>query len=81
MALSRESRVVVNKLAAVLRVADALVRGHSPTTPEVRLERQGDELLVFLAGAADVLLEERAIESKGDLFEDIYGMKIRLEPV
>ena len=28
MALPRESRVVVNKLAALLRVADALVRGH-----------------------------------------------------
>jgi exopolyphosphatase/guanosine-5'-triphosphate,3'-diphosphate pyrophosphatase len=80
MALSRESRVVVNKLAAILRVADALVRGHSRSTPDVRLERHGDEMIVFLGGADDVLLEERAIESKGDLFEDIYGMKIRLEP-
>ncbi len=80
MALPREARVVVNKLAALLRVADALVRGHSRITPDVRFERHGDELIVFLGGAADVLLEERTIESKGDLFEDIYGMKIRLEP-
>jgi len=80
MALSRESRVVVSKLAAILRVADALVRGHSRTTPELRMERQGDEMVLSLSGAEDVLLEERAIESKGDLFEDIYGMKIRLEP-
>ncbi len=80
MALPREARVVVNKLAALLRVADALVRGHSRTTPEVRFERQGDEFIVSLGGASDVLLEERAIATKGDLFEDIYGMKIRLEP-
>jgi exopolyphosphatase / guanosine-5'-triphosphate,3'-diphosphate pyrophosphatase len=80
MALPREARVVVNKLAALLRVADAMVRGHSRLTPDVRFERHGDELIVFLGGAADVLLEERAIETKGDLFEDIYGMKIRLEP-
>ena len=28
MALPRESRIIVNKLAALLRVADALIRGH-----------------------------------------------------
>ena len=33
MALSRESRVVVNKLAALLRVADALIRGHRRRPP------------------------------------------------
>ena len=79
MALTRESRVIVNKLAALLRVADALVRGHTRKTPELRLERQGDELVVLFPGTSDLLLEERAIETKGDLFEDIYGMKIRLE--
>jgi len=79
MALVRESRVIVNKLAALLRVADALVRGHTRKTPELRLERQGDELVVLFPGTSDLLLEERVIETKGDLFEDIYGMKIRLE--
>jgi len=79
MALARESRVIVNKLAALLRVADALVRGHTRKTPDLRLERQGDELVVLFPGTSDLLLEERVIETKGDLFEDIYGMKIRLE--
>ena len=79
MALPRESRVIVSKLAALLRVADALVRGHSRKPPELRLERQGDELVVFFPGTSNLLLEERVIETKGDLFEDIYGMKIRLE--
>jgi len=78
-ALSRETRVVVNKLAALLRVADALSRGHAQKVDDVRFQRQGDELLIFLPGAADLILEQRAIASKGDLFEDIYGMKIRLE--
>ena len=32
-------------------------------------------------GGADFLLEQRAIATKGDLFEDIYGVKVRLEPV
>jgi exopolyphosphatase/guanosine-5'-triphosphate,3'-diphosphate pyrophosphatase len=78
MALRREDRVVVGKLAALLRVADALIRGHYRRAQEIRLDRHGDELLVTLPGA-NRLLEERALAAKGDLFEEIFGMKIRLE--
>ena len=79
MALTRESRVVVNKLAALLRVADALIRGHRRRASDIRFQRQGDELIVSIPGGADLLLEQRALETKGDLLEDIYGVKIRLE--
>ena len=79
MALPRETRVTVNKLAALLRVADALARGHVRHARDLRFERQGDDLVVCIPGVADVLLEERAIAGKGDMFEDIYGMKVRLE--
>ena len=79
MALSRESRVVVNKLAALLRVADAMIRGHRRRASDIQFQRQGDELIVSLPSGRDLLLEERAMETKGDLFEDIFGVKIRLE--
>ena len=79
VSLRREARLVVNKLAALLRVADALSRGHRQQTRAVRFERQGDEMLIYLPGAADLILEQRSMAIKGDLFEDIYGMKIRLE--
>jgi exopolyphosphatase/guanosine-5'-triphosphate,3'-diphosphate pyrophosphatase len=81
MALSRETRVTVNKLAALLRVADALARGHVRNARDLRFERQGDDLIICVPGVADLLLEERALEAKGDLFEDIYGLKVRLEAV
>ncbi len=79
VALARETRVTVNKLAALLRVADALARGHVRHARDLRFDRQGDDLVVAIPGVADVLLEERAIAGKGDLFEDIFGMKVRLE--
>jgi exopolyphosphatase/guanosine-5'-triphosphate,3'-diphosphate pyrophosphatase len=79
MALTRESRVVVNKLAAILRVADAMIRGHRRRAAEIQFERRGDELIISLPSGRDLLLEERAMETKGDLFEDIFGVKIRLE--
>jgi exopolyphosphatase / guanosine-5'-triphosphate,3'-diphosphate pyrophosphatase len=77
MALRREDRVVVGKMAALLRVADALIRGHYRRAQELRLDRHGDELLITLPGA-NRLLEERALAAKGDLFEEIFGLKIRL---
>ena len=81
MALPRRTRVVINKLAALLRMADALARGHFQKASDLRFERQGDELLVSVPGGAALLLEQRAIATKGDLFEDIYGIKVRLEQI
>jgi exopolyphosphatase / guanosine-5'-triphosphate,3'-diphosphate pyrophosphatase len=79
MALTRESRIVVNKLAALLRVADALIRGHRRRAADIRLQRQEDELIVTMPAGPDLLLEERALATKADLMEDIYGVHIRLE--
>ena len=81
MALPRTTRVVINKLAALLRMADALARGHVHAGGELRFERQGDELIVFVPGGTNLMLEERAVAVKGDLFEDIYGIKVHLEGV
>jgi exopolyphosphatase/guanosine-5'-triphosphate,3'-diphosphate pyrophosphatase len=79
LSLPRRSRAVVNKLAALLRMSDALARGHVHEVPKLKFQRDGDELIVYVPGEADLLLEERAIAAKGDLFEDIYGVKVRLE--
>ncbi len=77
--LPRETRLVVIKLAALLRVADALVRGQLRESSDFQFDRQGDELLIYVPGGADMLLVQRAIAARGELFEDVYGMKIRLE--
>jgi exopolyphosphatase/guanosine-5'-triphosphate,3'-diphosphate pyrophosphatase len=81
MALPRESRVIINKLAAVLRVADALCRGHVKQADTLRFDRQDDELVVSVADEPDLALEQRAVDLKGDMFEDVYGMRVRLETV
>ena len=75
MALPRESRIIVSKLAALLRVADALIRGHRRQAADIRFQRDGDDLLVTMPGGLGLLLEERAVEVKSDLLEDIYGVK------
>ena len=71
--------MVVSKLAAVLRLADALDSGHSGHVRDIRFERHDDELVVRIPGASDLALERRDVETKNDLFEEVYGLRIRLE--
>lgn len=81
MVLPRSMRIVINKLAALLRVADALARGRIQRAEDMKMERCGDELVVYVAGDGDLFLEQRAITAKGNLFEEIYGLRVRLEPM
>jgi exopolyphosphatase/guanosine-5'-triphosphate,3'-diphosphate pyrophosphatase len=79
MQLAREQRMVVSKLAALLRVADALDRGHWQQVCRFRVERRDQDFVVCVKGAGDLTLERRALVDKGDLFEDIFGLRVRLE--
>lgn len=77
--LPRPVRVTINKLAAILRVADAISRSRNYTAKDFRFERHGDDLIVLARGASGMVFEQRALAEKGNLFEDIYGMNVQLE--
>jgi exopolyphosphatase/guanosine-5'-triphosphate,3'-diphosphate pyrophosphatase len=79
MVLPRESRIVINKLAAILRVGDSLSRKRGHPLAGVRFQRNGDEMILLVSGGGDLGLERRAIAAKGDMFEDVYGMSLRVE--
>jgi len=78
-ALPREQRMAINKLAAILRVADALDTGHWQQVLDFTVERQGNDLVIYVKGAPELTLERRAMADKANLFEEIYGLKVRLE--
>jgi exopolyphosphatase/guanosine-5'-triphosphate,3'-diphosphate pyrophosphatase len=76
-ALSREQRAVVSKLAAILRIADALVRG-SESLRLFRVEVQEDEVVLHLDGPEDLTLERLAMKNKANLFEEVFGRTVVL---
>jgi exopolyphosphatase/guanosine-5'-triphosphate,3'-diphosphate pyrophosphatase len=76
--LDRESRVVVSKLAAILRVADALERSHSQRISEIRCKREPGRLVISVPKVEDLSLEQLALLQKGSLFEETFGMKVLL---
>jgi hypothetical protein len=45
----------------------------------IRCNIGDEELGISVATNTDLSLEERTLAIQGDLFEDIYGLKVRLE--
>jgi exopolyphosphatase/guanosine-5'-triphosphate,3'-diphosphate pyrophosphatase len=74
--LQRSDRTMVLKLSALLRVADALDRGHSQHIEDFDFELSRDTLLLRARGTHDVTLERLALGEKADLFEEIFGYKL-----
>lgn len=78
--LDQTDRMRVSKMAAILRVADALERGHSRRIKSIKAHIRGKNLELEVVGVRDTTVEELAIRLKGDLFSDIFGYDIVLIP-
>lgn len=74
--LPRSERTIVLKLSALLRIADALDRGHSQHIQDFDIELSRDTLFLRSKGTHDITLERLALEEKADMFEDIFGYKL-----
>ena len=80
-ALSRDDRLVVSKLAAILRVADALDRNHMQQANDMTFSREGGHFVINMRGVEDLTLERLALRDKGSMFEEVYGLKVVLRTV
>lgn len=79
---TREERERVLKLAAILRLADALDREHQAKVAgvQVKLGRQHLDLVLHAATPTDddLALEHWALERKGALFLEVFGLEPRV---
>jgi exopolyphosphatase/guanosine-5'-triphosphate,3'-diphosphate pyrophosphatase len=74
MALEFEDRIMVTKLSAILRTADALDETHTGRITRVSCEISGNDFIITTPGISDVSREELALRNKGPFFEDTYGL-------
>ena len=79
MSLHRADRIVVNKLAALLRVADALDRSHQARVRDLQVEKSDQEVTLWCDYAGNLGLKVLALERKADLFQEVFGQRVRLE--
>ena len=79
MALRRRERAMVERLAALLRLADALDRQHASVVVGVEARLRGKTLALHAILAPDsdtgLTLEAKAVAAKGALFEQLFGYR------
>lgn len=76
--LDRRHRIIVAQLAAILRVADALDRAHNQQIAGLVAARRGGAFEIVVPGVEDLTMETLALKQKGDLFEEVFGLPVRL---
>ena len=75
-ALDRHARLVVDKLAALLRVANALDAEHLQKVRVLRVERQGRSWVLEIEGSGDLTMEQLAATARSDMFAETFGQEL-----
>jgi len=74
--LPGEERERVRRLAALLRLADALDREHLQKVPSFSARIEDGRLLLELEGRGELLLEHWALRKKGRMFTSVFGLEV-----
>ncbi len=78
--LSRENRIAVAKLASILRVAKALDASRTQQLSLASVEILPRRLRITTEGARDVSSEQIELKQDGQMFEDLFGIRLELVP-
>jgi exopolyphosphatase / guanosine-5'-triphosphate,3'-diphosphate pyrophosphatase len=76
VALDRSDRLIVDKLAAFLRVANALDAEHLQKVQDVRVIRQETGWILELDGVGDLTMEQLAASARADMFVETFGRQL-----
>jgi exopolyphosphatase/guanosine-5'-triphosphate,3'-diphosphate pyrophosphatase len=76
-ALTHEERLLVDKLSAILRIADALDRAHISAVDDIKIEVTPSEFALTIYSKKDVGMELAGIAKKKDLLESL-GKKLTI---
>ncbi|MBI2839202.1 MAG: Ppx/GppA family phosphatase [Acidobacteria bacterium] len=75
--LDRSDRETVRKLAAILRIADALDRDHAGTVVPAAVQIEGSVVTLRVRVHGDLTLGQWAIGRKSGLFKDTFGYEVK----
>ena len=76
--LTPKDRLVVIKLSALMRLADALDVSHTGRVKDIQLEEQRNSWKLKLKGNGDLMLEKWTLEKRQRLFQDVFGVKLEI---
>jgi exopolyphosphatase/guanosine-5'-triphosphate,3'-diphosphate pyrophosphatase len=70
-------KMLVERLGALVRMADGLDRSHQSLVSDVKVESFDDEIFLRLIGKGDMSAEVEFGKLKSDLFEKAFGRRVR----
>jgi len=76
--LPRSDRMTILKLTAILRIADAMDRGHIQKLSDFSIKIQENSLYIRTKNSINTVLEKIALSEKAGMFESIFGYKVIL---
>ena len=79
MQMSERDRQDTARLGAILRLAEALDRGHENRITDIKFKREKQNVTLKLVSDEDCLIERQAIELKKDLFELAFDCSLKVE--
>lgn len=72
--LDREQYMKVCKLAAILRVSNAMDRSHKQKIKEIRVTLKETKMILTVDSMEDITLEQGLLQEKAEFFEDVFGV-------
>jgi exopolyphosphatase / guanosine-5'-triphosphate,3'-diphosphate pyrophosphatase len=80
VALDRDDRLIVNKLGAILRLANALDAEHLQKVEDLRLVRRDRAWILELEASGEVVMEQMAASARIDMFIETFGREVVIQP-
>jgi len=80
-ALAEAEQEKVSRAAALLRIADALDRTHEDIVKDLDVEMSTKKIRIKAVSPRELEPEGDALRKKGQLFEELFGLKVSLEAV
>ena len=72
--LNREQYIKVCKLAAILRISNAMDRSHKQKIQDIRVNLKDTQMILTVDTLEDITLEQGLLREKAEFFEDVFGV-------
>lgn len=73
--LTEKAYLIVMKLTALLRLANAMDRSHKQKLNHIKVSMKNQQLLIVTDTKEEIMLEKERFEQKANFFEEIYGIR------
>ncbi len=78
-AFKHEDKMIICKLASILRLAESLDSNHLQLVSDIDIEIKRNTMIVKARVKQNIYAETYSFDAKKDLFEDFFGFNVKLE--